>query len=83
MFKLGRFTWPLSGRSVRRNRLARAGSSVRLLLRQQHTLIHRSCEIVYMAAAADRREGTHTPTVSTNGSVYIRQKMLYQKTFKN
>lgn len=60
MLKIGRITWPLSGRSVRRNRLARAGSSVRVLLRQQHTLIHHSCEIVHMAAAADRREGTHT-----------------------
>lgn len=51
------FTWPLSRRGVWLNRLAAANGSVRLLLRQQHALIHRPCEVVHVAAA----EHTHTP----------------------
>lgn len=43
-------TWPLSRRGVGLNRLFHAEGSAVLLLRQQHTLIHSSSKIVYMAA---------------------------------
>lgn len=42
-------TWPLSRRGVGLNRLFHAEGSAVLLLRQQHTLIHSSSKIIYMA----------------------------------
>lgn len=48
-FYFSQGTWPLSRRGVGLNRLFHAEGSAVLLLRQQHTLIHSSSKIVYMA----------------------------------
>lgn len=74
------FTWPLSRRSVGLNRLVHADSSDELLLRQQHTLIHSSCEIVHMAAgdSRDKRKKQNKHTYRQTVMTKAHGKFSYQ-----
>lgn len=80
-FRIIFFTRPLSGRSVRLNRLADADGSVWLLLRKQHALIHRPCEVVHMAAAASRKETreTHTHKAKREFGKVIVSELTFKK----